>query len=166
MRAPRPGDRAAIEIVVDDDQDEQPVEIDRWGSLARDILRAEGIVGPAELALRFVSVDEITELNETLLGHEGATDVLSFPIEDDPRAPGVVGGAPILLGDVVICPQVAYRNAPDHAGTFRDELALLVVHGILHLLGMDHEVDEEAEVMEARERELLAEFFVVTTEKP
>jgi hypothetical protein len=64
----------------------------------------------------------------------------------------------MLLGDVVICPAVAARNAPEHAGTYDDELALLLVHGILHLLGMDHEDDDEAEVMEARERVLLARF--------
>ena len=46
---------------------------------------------------------------------------------------------PLLLGDVVICPEVAFRNAPAHAGSYDDEIALLVVHGILHLLGMDHE---------------------------
>ena len=64
----------------------------------------------------------------------------------------------MLLGDVVICPSVAARNAPEHAGTYEDELALLIVHGILHLLGMDHIEDVDAEKMEARERELLAEF--------
>ena len=50
---------------------------------------------------------------------------------------------PLLLGDVVICPAVAAGNAPDHAGTFDDELALLVVHGILHVLGLDHADDAE-----------------------
>ena len=64
----------------------------------------------------------------------------------------------MLLGDVVICPAVAARNAPEHAGTYDDELALLVVHGVLHLLGMDHDDDDEAEAMEQRERELLAKF--------
>jgi len=64
-----------------------------------------------------------------------------------------------LIGDVVICPEVAWRNAPDHAGTFDAEIALLIVHGILHLLGMDHERPAEAEAMEARERELLDQLF-------
>lgn len=66
--------------------------------------------------------------------------------------------APTMLGDVVICPVVADRNAPTHAGTYDDEIALLVVHGILHLLGMDHVDDEEARVMEHREQELLDQF--------
>jgi len=59
---------------------------------------------------------------------------------------------------VVVCPAVAARNAPDHAGTYDDEMALLVVHGILHILGMDHVENEEAEAMEQRERELLERF--------
>ena len=65
---------------------------------------------------------------------------------------------PIVLGDVVVCPRVAQRNAPAHAGTYDDELALLVVHGILHLLGMDHADDREAAVMERAKRELLDRF--------
>jgi probable rRNA maturation factor len=68
---------------------------------------------------------------------------------------------PILLGDVVVCPAVAARNAGDHGVTEDDELALLVVHGLLHLLGMDHDGDEDAERMERRERELLARFHRV-----
>ena len=66
--------------------------------------------------------------------------------------------APLLLGDVVVCPAVAERQAPDHGASYDDELALLVVHGVLHVLGHDHaEVDETAR-MQARERELLGRF--------
>ena len=65
---------------------------------------------------------------------------------------------PTLLGDVLVCPVVAARNATEHGVTLEDEVALLVVHGLLHLLGMDHGEDEEAETMERRERELLARF--------
>jgi probable rRNA maturation factor len=64
----------------------------------------------------------------------------------------------MLLGDVVVCPSVAARNATDHGVSLEDEVALLVVHGLLHLLGMDHGEDDEAETMERRERELLARF--------
>ena len=66
---------------------------------------------------------------------------------------------PVLLGDIVICPAVAFRNAPEHAGNYDDEVALLVVHGLLHLMGMDHEDAEEAEEMESKERELLARHY-------
>ncbi|MDE3009044.1 MAG: rRNA maturation RNase YbeY, partial [Acidobacteriota bacterium] len=66
---------------------------------------------------------------------------------------------PQLVGDVVICPAVAARNAIEHECTLDDEIALLVVHGVLHLLGWDHVIDDEAEKMEARERELLARHY-------
>jgi probable rRNA maturation factor len=77
-----------------------------------------------------------------------------------------VDEAPTLLGDVVICPAVAYRNAPEHAGTYDDEIALLVVHGLLHLLGLDHDEPDEAEAMEAKERELLARYYRATESEP
>ena len=64
---------------------------------------------------------------------------------------------------MVICPAVAARNAVDHGVTFDDEIALLVVHGILHLLGMDHEIDAEAERMEQREQQLLARYYRVAS---
>ena len=72
------------------------------------------------------------------------------------RPPTEATEVPLLLGDVLVCPTVAARNAPTHAGTYEDELALLVVHGVLHILGMDHADDAEAAAMQAREREHLA----------
>jgi probable rRNA maturation factor len=66
---------------------------------------------------------------------------------------------PTLIGDIIICPSVAATNAVEHEVSFEDEIALLVVHGALHLLGWDHAVDDEAERMEARERELLARHY-------
>ncbi|MDA8291137.1 MAG: rRNA maturation RNase YbeY [Actinomycetota bacterium] len=160
----------AVEVFVADEQSGRPVDCARWAALAEAVLRAQGVRGSAELSVMFVDEPSIASLNARFLGHDGATDVLSFPIEDGPppsgRSPDGGGNGPgweppddedlpTLVGDVVICPEVAWRNAPEHAGTYDDELALLLVHGILHLLGMDHEVAEEAEVMEAREQELL-----------
>ena len=69
-----------------------------------------------------------------------------------------------LLGDVVICPAVAFRNASEHGVAFEDEVALLVVHGLLHLLGMDHEEEGDAERMEALEEQLLRRFHRVSRE--
>ena len=149
-----------MEITCLDDQDTHPVDTDALARLARHVLEAEGVGGDVELALSFVSEDAIAALNEAHLGHAGPTDVLSFAIEDDLAAAlaGLAGPGTVLLGDVVICPAVAFANAPAHAGTYEDELELLVVHGILHLLGRDHEADEEAEEMEAREQAILAAF--------
>jgi probable rRNA maturation factor len=148
------------------------VEVDRWVRLAHDVLLAEGVEGESELSLLFVDEAAMAELNQQFMEKSGPTDVLAFPIDDSgpigrwPDA-GTTGpdraepegeDLPLLLGDVVVCPSVAARQAPEHAGTFEDEVALLVVHGVLHVLGHDHAGDEEAERMQARERELLDRF--------
>jgi probable rRNA maturation factor len=160
----------AIEVFVADEQSARPVEPARWMGLAESVLTAEGVRGNAELSVLFVEEEDMTQLNHRFLGEDGPTDVLAFAIDEEPvesgRSPDSGGTGPgwvppepadmpTLLGDVVICPSVAWRNAPDHAGTYEDELALLVVHGILHLLGMDHVDEDEATTMERRERELL-----------
>jgi probable rRNA maturation factor len=162
-----------IEVFAADEQADQPVDTLRWVRLAEAILEEEGVRGEAELSMLFVDEQAMTDLNKRFLGKDGPTDVLAFPIDDEPieggRSPDSGGTGPgftsepsdmpTVLGDVVICPAVAYRNAPDHAGTYEDELALLIVHGVLHLLGMDHDDDDEAEVMERRERQLLAKLY-------
>jgi probable rRNA maturation factor len=159
-----------VEVFAADEQTDFPVETLRWVRLAEAVLSDEGVQGDAELSMLFVDETSIADLNKRFLGKDGPTDVLAFPIDEEPAesgrspdsggtGPGFTGDpeeAPTLLGDVVICPAVAHRNAPEHAGTFEDELALLVVHGVLHLLGLDHMEDEEAEEMEAKERALLA----------
>jgi probable rRNA maturation factor len=162
-----------VEVFVADEQSDRPVDPGRWAALAEAVLRAEGVRGDAELSVLFVDEAAIAALNSRFLGKDGPTDVLSFPIEDEPvgggRSPDSGGSGPgwmppddepmpTLLGDVVICPAVAWRQAPEHAGSYDDELALLVVHGILHLLGMDHEEGAEAVVMERHEQELLDRF--------
>ncbi len=136
-------------MVAADEQVEVPVDVDRWRRLATAVLDDEGARG--ELTLTFVDRDEIAALNVEHLGHEGPTDVLSFPLDaDGPPAAGAV--VPVLLGDVVVCPGAAADQCAEHAGTLDDELALLVVHGVLHVLGHDH-VDT-AEEAAMREREL------------
>lgn len=126
-----------------------PVDLERWATLAQLALEAEGADG--ELTLTFVDDDDIAALNAEYMGKVGPTDVLSFPLDDDddPSLPGV----PALLGDIVISASAADRQFPEHAGTFDDELALLVVHGVLHILGHDHVEHDETAVM--RERELV-----------
>jgi probable rRNA maturation factor len=164
-----------IDVFAADEQSERPVDIDRWSKLARDVLGAQGVKEDVEVSLLFVDEPTIAELHERFLGEPGPTDVLAFPIDEEPavggRSPdeggtGPGGGLPadeddmpVLLGDVVVCPTVAAGNAAAHGVSFEDEVALLVVHGLLHLLGMDHGLDDEAEKMERRERELLARFY-------
>jgi probable rRNA maturation factor len=163
-----------IDVFAADEQSDRTVDIDRWASLARAVLEAQGLKDDVEVSILFVDEPTIAELHERFLGAPGPTDVLAFPIDEEPEPGGRSpdeggtgpGGAlpseeldvPVLLGDVVVCPAVAARNAEEHGVGFDDEVALLVVHGLLHLLGMDHDADDEAERMERRERELLARF--------
>jgi probable rRNA maturation factor len=145
-------------VVTGFDDSDTGVDVDRWVELAAVALVHEGITG-GELTLVFVDEDEIAELHLEFLGEPGPTDVLSFPIDVDDEDGPTTGIAdediPMLLGDIVVCPSVAARNAPEHAGTVDDELALLVVHGVLHVLGHDHADDDETQRMRARERAVL-----------
>lgn len=155
---PEPSEPAAtrrgVAVAVIDEQGAVPIDAERWSTLAEAVLAAEGITVAAELSVLFVDVAAITELNERFMGVPGPTDVLAFPIDDAPR-PEEPPMATLLLGDVVVCPAVAAQQAAGHAGTLDDELALLIVHGILHVLGHDHAEAEEASRMRRRERELL-----------
>ncbi|MFO1072985.1 MAG: rRNA maturation RNase YbeY [Geminicoccaceae bacterium] len=94
----------------------------------------------------------VRELNRDWRGKDAPTNVLSFPAEDEPPVPGV----PALLGDVVLALETVRREALAEGKPLADHASHLLVHGTLHLLGYDHEVEAEAERMEAREVELLA----------
>jgi probable rRNA maturation factor len=163
-----------IDVFVADEQGEAPIDVGRWSRLARAVLDAQGVREDIEVSVLFVDEPTIAELNQRFLGKPGPTDVLAFPIDEEPerggRSPdeggtGPGGGlpsdedeVPVMLGDVVVCPAVAARNADGRGTGLDDELALLVVHGLLHLLGMDHLADDDAEAMERRERDLLERF--------
>lgn len=147
----------------------QPVDLQRCSALAEAVLRACNITA-GELGLRFVDRDEMTRLNLAHMGSHRPTDVLSFPIDGAVASGAAPAGAAMttagseigsLLGDVVVCPAYAAAAAAAHAGenhdgSLADELALLVVHGVLHVLGWDHANTGDAARMQAREQELLA----------
>jgi len=117
-------------VLISNRQD-RPVDEEALRALARDTLRGEGI-DRAELSVSFVEQDEIAGLHERFMDEAGPTDVLSFPLDD-------VDEANVrLLGDVVVAPAEAAVNNPADPEA---ELRLLLVHGILHLLGYDHEDD-------------------------
>lgn len=140
---PSPGGhtRTSSPAVLVSDRQGTAVDVDGLAELARRTLREEGIAD-AELSLSFVEDAEIEDLHVRYLHEPGPTDVLSFPLDgEDDRGVRV-------LGDVVIAPGVAARNNP---GDPAAELRLLVVHGVLHLLGYDHE--EEAEKAEMWSRQ-------------
>ena len=138
-----------------------PIDADTGalGSFAQATLEREGVDPEARLTLTFASIDEMADLNATHMGKHGPTDVLSFPIEDArPDAPPVVvpDGPPLDLGDIVISGDVVADQAAAFGVTFEDELYLMVCHGVLHILGWDHQTEDEAHRMEAREAQHLA----------
>ncbi|GMQ85017.1 MAG: rRNA maturation RNase YbeY [Acidimicrobiia bacterium] len=140
------------------DEQDVPVVADALVHLADLVMTEEGLPAGTGVSITLVDEQAIASLNREHMGKTGPTDVLSFPIED--AAPGmppqqIVGGPPIEIGDVVIAPSVVRSNAERDAVAFEDELALMVVHGVLHLLGWDHVVEADAVAMERREEELL-----------
>jgi probable rRNA maturation factor len=140
---------------------EQSAEVDvgPLRHLAGLVVAEEGYPESTEVTLLLVSEQEMAGYNERFLKREGPTDVLAFPVEE--LLPGVVPEhdahwPPIMLGDVIIAPAYVQRQAIEFGVAVEDEMALMVTHGILHLLGYDHEIEDEAEWMERRERELLS----------
>ena len=130
-----------------------PVARERLAELARDVLRAER-VRDALLSIAFVSTDEIVKLNHRHLRRRTPTDVIAFGFEPaGDRAP--------VIGDIYIASDVARENARRHGVGVREELARLVVHGTLHVLGHDHPEDDSRTVspMWRRQERLLARLF-------
>jgi probable rRNA maturation factor len=122
-------------------------ELEAWVDA---VLARHAVADDSELTVRLVDVEESRALNRDYRGRDGPTNVLSFPFESPP------GIALPLLGDLVICHPVVVREAVEQDKPLRDHYAHMVVHGTLHLLGHDHLEDDEADAMEALEREILA----------
>lgn len=140
--------------------DEQAVAVDTAGirKLAESVLEAERCPPESEVSLILVDETEMAAYNQRFMKRSGPTDVISLPIED--LAPGrpptsVPAGPPPMLGDVILAPAHIRAEAENRGVDFEDEMALLVVHGLLHLLGYDHGVESDAQAMETRERQLL-----------
>ena len=136
-----PGISASLARILVSDRQTLPVDEAGLVDLARTTLLGEGL-GAVELSVSFVDDAEMEELHVRYMDEEGPTDVLSFPLDEEEHH-GVR-----VLGDVVIAPAVAARNNPEDPSA---ELRLLLVHGILHLLGYDHEADAEKAEMWARQ---------------
>lgn len=142
-----------------------------WPSNAEEIVRraaehAYVVAGPsqdAELCIVFGDDALVQNLNKTYRHQDKPTNVLSFPTSDIPAITGAEffsDMAPHLLGDVVLAQETIAREAVEQSKTFSNHLAHLVVHGVLHLLGQDHEDDLEAEEMEAMERDILEDLNI------
>jgi len=111
--------------------------------------------GNCEVSISFVDSDEIKVLNRDYRGKDEATDVLSFPVSEE-----LAMGPDISLGDIVICMDVAKAQAEEYRHTLERELAFLVVHGMLHLLGYDHETPEDDAEMCAAQDEILGKLSI------
>ena len=151
----------SIEVL---DESGQSVDVKRLGSLSRFVLDRMRVHPLAELCVKLVDVDTITELNAKWMEGDGPTDVLAFPMDE--LRPGLVNEEPEegILGDIMVCPEVAARQAAEAGHPVEAELELLTVHGILHLLGYDHAEPEEHKEMFGLQDELLADWRAGATQ--
>ena len=130
-----------------------------FAELATYVLREMNIADGAELAILFVDEPAMEQLHIQWMDEPGPTDVLSFPMDE--LRPGTPGSPtpPGLLGDIVVCPSVATRQAAAAGHSPEEEMLLLTTHGLLHLLGYDHAEPEEEKEMFALQRKLLLTFL-------
>ena len=144
-----PPDTPTDVIVTLTDEQDLEVDLDRIAEVARRTARSENATG--EISITLVPADRIAALNAEYMGESGPTDVLSFPIDgpDEHGPPGI--GPPRMIGELVLCPEVAGHQA---LAGLKSELDLLTAHGVLHLLGYDHDTEAAAEQMRRREHEL------------
>ena len=122
-------------------------------------------IGPLEVSVVFTDDAEQRGLNRDYRHKDSATNVLSFPNMDDEPGPGPAD-LPRLLGDVVLARETVAREAAEQGKTLADHTAHLLVHGVLHLAGFDHQDDEEAAEMEALERRVLGELGIADPYAP
>jgi probable rRNA maturation factor len=130
-------------------------------SVARHVLTVMRVNPAAELSVLAVTSDAMAELHERWMDEPGPTDVMAFPMDelvDESRRPDAPEIGPALLGDVVLCPAFAAAQARKAGHGLADELALLTVHGVLHLLGYDHAEPEQEREMFSLQNALLAEW--------
>ncbi|MFM7491882.1 MAG: rRNA maturation RNase YbeY [Actinomycetota bacterium] len=122
-------------------------------ALADFALNSMGIHNDSDLSISLVDEDEMSALHVRWMDEPGATDVLSFPMDE--MRPNSAANGPGMVGDIVLCPDFASRQAVQAGHSLHEELELLTVHGVLHLLGYDHRVDAEKKVMFDLQDEML-----------
>ncbi len=122
-------------------------------SVSEFALKKMGIHQESELGIRFVNEDEMSQLHVKWMDLEGPTDVLSFPMDE--LKPNSAANGPGVIGDIVLCPTYAEKNGKQ---SLEKELELLTVHGVLHLLGFDHEDVDDEKKMFALQEEILKEW--------
>jgi len=148
------------------DESGADVDVSSLARLSRFVLDRMRLHPATEMCVRLVDEPTIETLNRQWMNADGPTDVLAFPMDE--LLPGRAGEEPPdgYLGDLALCPQVAARQAPEHRHGVGDEIDLLCVHGILHLLGFDHAEPDQQREMSARQTRLLAEWHGVREGQP
>lgn len=142
-------------------ESEVDASLERLHRLAAFLMSDCGLDPACELSILLVDEPRMEELHIDWMKEPGATDVLSFPM-DELVIPEAGEPAPLgMIGDIVLCPAFAARQAPENGRTSENELAFLVVHGTLHCLGFDHGDDEEQAEMWALQDDLLARWLLV-----
>jgi len=127
---------------------------DQIVSAAKFALAKMGIHPDSDLSITLVNEDEMTDLHIQWMDLPGPTDVLSFPMDE--LKPFSASDGPGIIGDIVLCPEFAAKQAVNHSAA--DEIALLTIHGVLHLLGFDHAEPEEEKAMFSLQDQTLAEW--------
>jgi probable rRNA maturation factor len=145
----------SIEVLNESGEDVDVAQLSRLARFVMDQMRVHPL---AELCVKLVDEDTIGELNQKWMEKSGPTDVLAFPMDE--LRPGLVNEEPDegVLGDLVLCPAVASRQASEAGHPAPEEMQLLTVHGILHLLGYDHAEPEEHKEMFDLQATLLAQW--------
>ena len=143
-----------VEVTVQDGRDEEDDEVPSSSDFARWVNLAAGNVPDAQLTIRLVDPAESQQLNCQYRGKDTPTNVLSFAYHDDELLSAL--GQRQSLGDLVICARIVNQEAADQQRQPADHWAHITVHGVLHLLGYDHQTADETEAMESLEKQLLA----------
>lgn len=146
----------AIDISAESEGWEKIPDLEACVRRAAEAAMLDGEAPPSEISVVLSDDEHIRELNKHHRGMDKPTNVLSFPAARV-KTPA---GAPRILGDIVIAYETVAREAAEESKTLQNHLSHLVVHGVLHLLGYDHEDEDEAEMMEARERQILAKLGI------
>jgi len=165
-----------MDVFITNEQDEVEVDTDRLHQVTKIVLESENLDPSTEVSVICVDQSTMRSLNKQFLGIDEPTDVLAFPIDgevEEESLDSAPGGrvaspdeAPFVLGDVVVCPAVAKRHAEAYNVPYEEEMDMLLVHGLLHLIGYDHATDSDQILMESRQRALLKKVAEIRARKP
>ena len=146
--------------IIDETGEVTAEQLEMLEQLLREAAASENVPDGTEVGVSFVDNERIRLMNRDYRGKDAPTDVLSFALEEEGEGEVDIIGAdmPLVLGDIVISIPKAKEQAAEYGHSFMRELGFLAVHGFLHLLGYDHETEEEERVMFAKQEEILTRF--------